>query len=728
MIATRPVTTILFLLAALTGVVMAPVGSLVQTGWVDRSALLVPAAVAGLLVGTALAVAGWPGLLAHLLSASLGGLFCLYLLSGAQPAGALSLRLGQTVAHLGRSLSLLAGGSPADSLLVLALFLILAWSLAYLSVWSLLRLRLAWWALLTSGATLLVNMAYAGEQPGWLLLYLLSGLLLIARLNMALWAGGQTAHGANGAPFGPVLVGVVVLGLGAGGLAWSLPPVRPTQTLVWSRTLATPWHHLEGLFSRLFGQIPARRTPGAGFGPVLTLGGSFRLGEAVVLRVQADRPAYWRAIAYSQYTGHGWTAGEPLVEVPFAANQRLLAGATGVPLVQEVEIVQPQGAVIVAAGQPLVLSLPGTALVPGGPWSSSEGLTLGLTASLQSPLVARAGQRYTVLSVLPAPTEEALRRAGTSYPSGLGERYSQLPPLPERVRRLARQITAGAATPYEQARAIEAYLRQRYTYTLELPPPPPDRDGVDYFLFDVQRGYCDYFASAMAVLLRSLGVPARVVSGYAVGARETPDGPFVVRERHAHSWVEVYFPGAGWVEFEPSPIRPPRTGSGQASPTAASPASPPTPLESPPTPTPSAPPAPAEAQPLAVPPSPAPRAGPPSLWPSGPVGLLALVLVLLPLLAGLGWRFWSSLAPAERAYTLMTLLATLRGRPRRPAETPHEYARAVGHLAGAPVAARVIADALARHRFGRRPARADRQLARARAVLWPRLLGWRRRR
>jgi hypothetical protein len=116
-------------------------------------------------------------------------------------------------------------------------------------------------------------------------------------------------------------------------------------------------------------------------------------------------------------------------------------------------------------------------------------------------------------------------------------------------------VTAGAETPYDKALALESYLRQ-FRYSTRVKQPPPDRDWVDYMLFDSKEGYCDYYAAAMAVLLRSVGVPARVASGFAPGDKD-PSGEFiVVKESHAHSWTEAYFPSYGWINFEPSALRP----------------------------------------------------------------------------------------------------------------------------------------------------------------------------
>jgi hypothetical protein len=142
------------------------------------------------------------------------------------------------------------------------------------------------------------------------------------------------------------------------------------------------------------------------------------------------------------------------------------------------------------------------------------------------------------------------------YPQEIRQYYLQLPDdLPARVRNLALDITIKETDPYDQAAAIEAYLRQ-YPYALDVPAPPAGREVADFFLFDLQQGYCDYYATTMVVLARAAGIPARLVVGYSRGAYDEADGTFLVRLRDAHAWVEVYFPGSGWIEFEPTASQP----------------------------------------------------------------------------------------------------------------------------------------------------------------------------
>jgi transglutaminase-like putative cysteine protease len=162
------------------------------------------------------------------------------------------------------------------------------------------------------------------------------------------------------------------------------------------------------------------------------------------------------------------------------------------------------------------------------------------------------GESYQVLSSLTEVDEESLRQAGTTYPNWVVPRYLQLPEsFPDRVKLLAAQITDGLGNPYDQAKAIERYLR-RFPYNDQIEGPGFGEDGVDYFLFDEQSGYCDYYASAMVTMLRSLGVPARYVRGYSEGRQDQDAGVYRLLESDGHAWPEVFFPGYGWVEFEPT--------------------------------------------------------------------------------------------------------------------------------------------------------------------------------
>jgi len=180
----------------------------------------------------------------------------------------------------------------------------------------------------------------------------------------------------------------------------------------------------------------------------------------------------------------------------------------------------------------------------------------------------QAGQEYRVQSALTYTSIEILRAAGSDYPEWIREHYLNLPEsITPRTLQLAQEITLGLETPYDQAVAITEYLRANITYVETIQDDIPlSRERIDWFLFDYKKGFCNYYSTAEVILLRAIDVPARWAVGYAQGERladeqEIPgalfeSGDFVIRQRHTHVWVEVYFPGIGWVEFEPTASEP----------------------------------------------------------------------------------------------------------------------------------------------------------------------------
>jgi transglutaminase-like putative cysteine protease len=159
--------------------------------------------------------------------------------------------------------------------------------------------------------------------------------------------------------------------------------------------------------------------------------------------------------------------------------------------------------------------------------------------------------RYEAESQLPEIDTDELRLAANTAPGEM-DRYLKLPPLDVRISKLAEDITAQAPSNYEKAVAVERYLSTHFGYTLELPSSVPP-DPLAHFLFERKRGHCEYFASSMAVMLRSLRIPTRIVTGFRGGEYNDLTGQYVVRASDAHSWVEAYFPGSGWVSFDPTP-------------------------------------------------------------------------------------------------------------------------------------------------------------------------------
>jgi hypothetical protein len=172
---------------------------------------------------------------------------------------------------------------------------------------------------------------------------------------------------------------------------------------------------------------------------------------------------------------------------------------------------------------------------------------------MRTPILLDDGLVYSVVSDVPDTSGATLRAAAGSMPSDVIDRYTELPSdLPERDVRLAERITRGASTTFERVQAVERWLREHTVYDFDVPRDPPGVDAVDEFLFERRRGFCEHIASAMAVLLRAAGVPTRFVTGFGPGQRNVLTGYFEVREADAHAWVEILYPGVGWVPADPT--------------------------------------------------------------------------------------------------------------------------------------------------------------------------------
>ncbi len=180
--------------------------------------------------------------------------------------------------------------------------------------------------------------------------------------------------------------------------------------------------------------------------------------------------------------------------------------------------------------------------------------------AIRSQIPLPPGKTYTARASLSFVTEEQLRAASGEYPSWVTARYLQLPEtLTERTKQLALEITQDLPTPYDKAVAITEYLRTHIAYVETLEEFPSNQDLIDWFLFDYQRGFCNYYATAATLMLRSLGIPSRLAVGFAEGTLEDIQAAnvYIVRKRDAHAWVEVFFPNIGWIEFEPTSSQPP---------------------------------------------------------------------------------------------------------------------------------------------------------------------------
>jgi transglutaminase-like putative cysteine protease len=305
-----------------------------------------------------------------------------------------------------------------------------------------------------------------------------------------------------------------------------------------------------------------------GFGDSSTLGaiGKIKKNPAVVMRIHVEGdPAraaavHWRGIAFTDFDGRRWFTPnhDPTVVSPNGDGMYMLMAS--IPARGEYYPLHYTVLMEPIASDALFVAL--KLIDVRGRFSNEterpEGnkrsgfLVYDKTGSLSNPMHNETKVRYQADSLLPVVPPSELRLASTDYPEINKRLYLQLPALDPRIPKLAAQITAGAKNPYDKAARIETYLKTKFGYSLDL-ADPHGKDPLSFFLFDRRVGHCEYFASAMTILARTQGIPARYVTGFLPGEYNDLGGDYIIRASDAHAWVEVYFPDYGWITFDPTP-------------------------------------------------------------------------------------------------------------------------------------------------------------------------------
>jgi hypothetical protein len=305
-----------------------------------------------------------------------------------------------------------------------------------------------------------------------------------------------------------------------------------------------------------------------GFSDNVTLGeiGEIKKNTAVVLRIRVDgNPAqaqdvHWRGIVLTNFDGTRWftPAQDNIVLMPSYEGNYWL-GASGLPRgnfyqLHYTVLMEPiaTDAIFLAPRTQTVSGKFGEEVSRLNAPPRRGYLLLDKTGSLFNSVHNNTKIRYEGTAHLPMIPPAELRKASSEYPDAIRDTYLQLPALDPRIPALADKITAGAQNEYDKAANIEAYLIAHYAYTLDLSGPRA-QDPLANFLFVRRSGHCEYFASAMVVMLRAEGIPARYITGFLPGEYNDVGGDYIVRESDAHAWVEAYFPGYGWMTFDPTP-------------------------------------------------------------------------------------------------------------------------------------------------------------------------------
>jgi transglutaminase-like putative cysteine protease len=669
----------------------------VQTAaWLEQLEFIVPVALWALVAGAILGLVRWTIVVTLPLAAVMGAGLVIWSVGG-EYHGALD-QAGRAFAlrndAVEWTLTIVQTGYPSQMSPYAIILGLLAWSTAFMAAYAVYRHHRILDAILLLGVAFLTNIsATMAPLLGHLLLFVVAALLLWIRGALVDRRDGWQRRRVNEEIEVPAAImrsGVVFAGASV-ALAWILTSVAVAAPLTGAwRNLDGVWTGVQDRLEGVFGSLenPQSRLTGSSFGNSFTIFGEWVSSDTEVLVLEGPRPLYLRAAVYDHYNGRGWERSDgPRREVP--ANELLFTDATPErPTV-------PNAIRIAEIGIQMRQSVGRTVFTAGSPLRIHDDVLVHETrgepviGGIQATSGLGEGDAYTLDVALSRATESELRAAGTNYPESVTRLYLDDSLATDRVAALAREVTEGLDNPYDQAKALARYLTgPSFTYDTVGPETPRNADVVDTFLFaeDGKRGYCQHYASAMALMARSLGLPARVAVGYAPGEQIGRD-LYLSRERNAHAWAEIYFPGHGWEIFEatksiPQVIR--SRGDGTTPPTSPQLGVDPLleiddwqqyGLEGPGDLPDSVVDEPDEPLPVVAPVDPneqarAARTGNALLI----VGLMLAVGLLVWLRRRALERKWSLLPAGDRAWTRLTSAAGRAGIGPRPAETIYEYA------------------------------------------------------
>ena len=473
-------------------------------------------------------------------------------------------RLGFAISQFGD------GENVEDPLLFITAMAILFWVFGLNAGYRLARRADLWGALIPFGLAALVVQTYDPRDlwKAWLLaLFSLCLLLLQTRLqllrNRMRWerAGVYVPLELSSSLTRLSFLSAAILVL----LAWGTPTLASSLNSIESfwTSLTTPWTSVRDEIGRVFfplqGGLPRARNY---FGEQFLLGRGIPQSSDILFTAEVNASAqflvrpYWRDRVYDRYENGIWTSDYEKREVWSDVDPDQFTDFRGRTLVEFQVMADENLELLHAVSQPIALDR-----AAEFSFAQNEDGYQDLAALFaQSPVLP--GETYVVQASVAVPTSDQLRAAGTAYPTWVSERYLQLPTdFSPQIAELAQILSQGQETPYNIAVVITIYLRREIEYVDQMPIAPVNRDPIEWMLFDQKQGFCNYYATAEVLMLRSLGIPARLAVGYAQGEPETAEGrlAYVVRLRDAHAWPEVFFPDIGWVEFEPTANQTPLT-------------------------------------------------------------------------------------------------------------------------------------------------------------------------
>ena len=534
------------------------VRSIDQADWVAGMPSLYSIGFFGLMIGFVAAHTRASSLLSHLVAIVLGAVAGLYVI-GNELRGSLPDRTWEILERLWLWIEVIYnGGISNDDIPFIVLVVIATYAAAYVAAWSIFRLQNAWLGLVPGGLALVTNISYLpGQDSLPLFIYMFCAILLMARVNLLRHAREWKQRNFSYPDFISLSVLNVTLWVAIPMLLLaSILPVGNGSGVLYSAwvkvtsPIAAPFNDL----SRVFSGIDSKRDSQVHlFGSTLPLQGPIKLSTSEVFNVSAAETGFLRVQVYDEYTAAGWKISDSaqITQNAWPALQPLQPPLDTLEQLRRAVNVQVTATkdanVIVSPGQPLVVNVETRVVFGPGPAD---------VTSIRPVDKLTEEDTYNVDGHISNASVATLRSIPEEYPDWT-ETYLQLPDdLPQRVGERALEVVdnAGAATAYDKAAAIEQELRG-YGINLRIPAAGPREDSVDYFLFEAGEGYFDYHASAMVVMLRSLGIPSRIAVGYVIRTsdRQPNSNIYSISETNSFTWPEVYFPELGWIEFNPTP-------------------------------------------------------------------------------------------------------------------------------------------------------------------------------
>ena len=526
-----------------------------QADWVRDFPSLAPTVIGGLVLGLLAARAR----VSHFLVQPLALLFGLMLLTlTARPYGdgaTIVDRVEDIVARMNEWVLVVREDDVSnDNMPFVLLVHTLGVLISYLAAWAVFRWRNAWIAVAPAAVGLLVIIATTSGRPsGAFLMFSVGALLLISRLHLqrsfVRWDRSQVEYpewlSLQAAQIALVVTVAMVV------IAWQVPLGKQADAIDTAIEYVTdPIEDAIEPLNRVFTDLAGGGGNFHKFGRTLPIRGDVSLGSRVLFTARGESLGLVRGTSYDEYTGSGWRSSDREEEDvnagdPTSADIQARAYRDRIVTTLDIEVFDDEETLF-SVGTPLGTNIDSTVDLPESFPGDIE--------RIRSQEDLQEGDRYRVAGSVSIAAPDQLRADGVNYPQWVKDRYLQLPDdLPDRVYDEAARVTEGVTNPFDLAVAIQAYIRE-FEVDMSVRSAPSRQDAVDFFLFDLQRGYFDYFSTAMAVMLRTQGVPSRVAVGYVLDPEdlETSTGVFSVRKNDAYSWVEVYFPTYGWVEFNPT--------------------------------------------------------------------------------------------------------------------------------------------------------------------------------